>query len=210
MMNNNKKTLIVVSISVVFALGLGIAIGSTLKKRAQVGDKNITAMEDMSDKSIEELGERLSEFMLPENEFTKLQAAILQAGLGLFMSQAQTAGIQLNEDMQKELKDEIDKKYDRKFFASLNAGSMKELSKDELISIIAFYHTEAGKKFLEMSPKIIQNTMTQVQTDLSAWLPKTVETLVAKLKDGGGKGDKKEEAPAIPDIKANPDTNAGG
>lgn len=206
-MNNSKKTLTVVSISVVFALGLGVAIGSTLNKKgawSQAGDKNNnnTVMEDMSDKSIEDLGEKLSEFMLPENEFTKLQAAILQAGLGLFMSQAQTAGIQLNEEMQKELKDEIDKKYDRKYFAGLNAESMNDLNKDELISIIGFYHTEAGKKFLEMSPKIIQNTMMKVQTNLSAWLPQTVETLVAKLKDGGGKNDKKEEVPATPDTKA--------
>jgi hypothetical protein len=200
-MNNNKKTLTVVSISVIFALGIGVAIGSTLNKKggwSGAGDKNNTnsMAEDLSDKSVEELGEKLSEFMLPENEFSKLQAAIMQAGLGLFMSQAQTAGISINEDMQKELKEAIDKKYDRKYFSGLNAESMKEINKDELISIIGFYHTEAGKKFLEMSPKIIQETMTKVQTNLSEWLPKTVEAMVTKFKDGGDKGEKKDEAPA--------------
>lgn len=74
----------------------------------------------------------------------------------------------------------------------MNASSMKELTKDELISVIRFYNTEAGQKFLRESPKIIKATMAAVQADLAAWLPKTVGELVANPNGGNVPGQNQE------------------
>lgn len=188
-MNNSKKTVTVVSIAVVFAIGLGIAIGMNLKKGsseagAPVADANLSGL------SIDELAGKLSNFMLPEDEFSKLGSAIFQTAMGLFMQQAQQAGVEVNEAAQQDLKKSIDDKYSRKYFADMNANSMKELSKEDLIAINSFYNTDAGQKFLKLSPKIIQSTMQAVQADLTQWLPKTVDELVAKYKGGAPAGDK--------------------
>jgi hypothetical protein len=206
-MSSSKQTITVVSVAVVFALGIGVAIGFSMRGKGLLssGDKNnntaIPVLEELTDKSIEELSQKLSEVMLPENEFNKLESAIFQAGMGLFMAQSQAAGLTVNDEMQAKLKKVINDKYNRKYFSDMNAGSMTDLSKEDLIAVISFYHTTAGQKFLEMSPKIIQTTMSNVQADLSAWLPKTVEALVAELK-GGDKGEKKEDAAAPEEKKA--------
>lgn len=205
-MGNNKKTITVVAIAVIFALGVGIAIGSSIKnKDGQIAnsfnDNNNSAPVTPGangDNSVEELSAKLSDVMMPEEEFSKLESAIFQTAMGLFMGQAQQAGINVTDEAQQELKKSINEKYSRKYFSDMNADSMKELNKDELISIISFYNTEAGQKFLKLSPKIIQKTMSSVQADLSAWLPKTVEALVAKLK-GGNAPDKKAD-PKQPEL----------
>lgn len=182
-MTCSKKTTVVVSLSVICALAVGIFIGTKLNKGPSIADAS-GKHEDWSALSVDELGAKLSEVMLPEDEFVKLEGAIFQTAMGLMMAQAQGAGITVTDDIQKELKDSINEKYSRKYFADMNASSMKELSKDDLILILGFYHTTAGQKFLELSPKIIQTTMAAVQADLSAWLPKTVDALVTKLKTG--------------------------
>ncbi len=195
-MGDSKKTVTVVSIAVVFALGLGIAIGTAIKGKTNVGDNNVANPANdkaLNDLPVEELGAKLSNVMLPEEEFGKLSTAIYQTAMGLFMAQAQQAGINVSDAAQQELKKSIDDKYSRKYFEDMNANSMKELSKPELISIIGFYNTEAGIKFLKLSPKIIQSTMSAVQADLTQWLPKTVDALVAKLK-GGSPAEEKGEA----------------
>lgn len=188
-MSTNNKTGLVVTIAAVIALGVGIAIGMTLKKSPTVAGGADT--QNYSDKSVEELSAKLSELMLPEEEFVKLEEAIYQTGMGLFMAQAQSAGVTVPESAQQELKKSINEKYSRKYFADINAESMKDLGQPELVLILNFYSTEAGRKFLALSPKIIQQTMKVVQQDLSAWLPKTVDAMVAKLKGG-------EAAPAEP------------
>lgn len=196
----NSKTVTVVSISAIIALGIGIAIGTSLNQKgilggtAGDGNNNFApeGLGNIAELPVEELGSKLSNIMLPEEEFTRLEAAILQTGMGLFMAQAQQAGVTVTDEAQADLKKSISEKYSRKYFSDMNAGSMQELSKPDLISIISFYNTEAGQKFLKLSPKIIQTTMTAVQSDLSAWLPKTIEALVVKLK-GGAPSDKPEE-----------------
>lgn len=190
-MSANKNTPLFISAVFVVALGLGVALGFWFqgKSSLNVGKLNDPALVPIKDvnweeQSLEQLGESLSLVMLPEDEFLKLQAAIFQTGMGLFMAQAQGAGVTVTDASQQELKKAIEDKYTRKYFADLNAGSMKELSKPEFISVLSFYNTEAGQKFLRLSPKIIQATMTEVQKDLGSWLTKTVETLVAKGKGG--------------------------
>src|SRR6185437_2033074 len=111
-----------------------------------------------------------SEIMLPEDEFSKLGDAIYQTAMGLLTSQAQSSGIQITEAVEQELKSSIQKKYSRQFFASMNANAMKDLSKEELVSILAFYNTPTGGKFLRLSPKIIEGTMASTQSDLQQWL----------------------------------------
>jgi hypothetical protein len=137
---------------------------------------------DLENKSQEELTMSLSKIMLPDEEYNKLSDAIYQTALSLLMAQAQAAGIEVTEAAQQELKDNIAQKYSRQYFADINANSMKDLSKADLVNILAFYNTEAGRKFLTQSPKIIEGTMAAVQNDLSQWLPTTVETMVNKLK----------------------------
>ena len=202
-MSNNKTNMTVVVISAVCALGIGVAIGSSLGGKGFFGDKSKPVAgvvdKDLPNKTDEELRHKLSEFMLPENEFGKLETAILQAGMGLFMAQAQQAGIAIDDAGREKLKTKLGEKYSRDYFAKLNADSMKEMNKDDLLSVIGFYSTDSGKKFLEMSPKIIQTTMTTVQQDLGVYLPKAVEELVVELK--GGKIEKKEEDHANPEKK---------
>lgn len=199
-MSSNNKNFTTIAISAVVALGIGVAIGSSLggKGLFSAGDKNNNATPELADlpsKSVEELSAKLSEVMLPENEFSKLESAISQAGVGLLMAQSQAAGLTASEDMQNELKKNLAEKYNRKYFSDLNSESMKDLTKEELIAIINFYHTEAGKKFLEKSPQIIQATMAKVQADIGSNLPTMVTSLVEKHKNGGAdKADKKEEA----------------
>jgi hypothetical protein len=197
-MIGSKKTITTVSITLIFALGLGVVIGLSIKSGFQFSrsanqHNNAVPLENINweDKSAEELSTKLSEMMLPEDEFLKLEAAIFQTAMGLFMAQSQAAGINVTDTSQQELKKSIDDKYSRKYFSDMNASSMKELSKPELVSVLMFYNTEAGQKFLKLSPKVIQTTMKLVQEDLSSWLPKTVDALVTKLKDGN-KEDKRE------------------
>lgn len=191
-----KKTIGVVSLTAIVSLGLGGLIGANLKN-SQAFTLTNTAW---SNKSLDELSASLSDVMLPEDEYNKLGDAIFQSAMGLFMAQAQSAGIAVNETAEGELKKSIDAKYSRKFFTDMNASSMKELSHEDLVAILGFYHTESGQKFLKLSPKIIENTMTSIQADLSKWLPTAVDTVVAKLKAGAGEPDKAE--PAQPSDKA--------
>lgn len=191
-MSTNNKSGLVVIVAAVIALGVGVAIGMTIKK----GAKPTTASgESYEGKSVEELSTKLSELMLPEEEFVKLEDAIFQTGMGLLMAQAQSAGVTVSEGTQQELKKSINEKYSRKYFADINSASMKDLGQEDLVLILNFYDTEAGKKFLSLSPKIIQQTMKVVQQDLSAWLPKTVEGLIAKQKGGEVPAEKAEDKP---------------
>lgn len=208
-MNKNKKTSIIIAVALVASLGIGIAVGSTLKGKGfnlvGGGDHNNNAIPvpvvdgNLANKSVEELSEQLSLVMLPEEEFLKLEAAIYQTGMGLLMAQAQGAGVPVSEENQAEFKKNIGEKYSRKYFSDMNATSMKELTKADLVSILSYYNTESGQKFLKLSPKIIQATMQAVQADLSSWLPKTVDAFVAKIKDGG---EVKEEAQEKAEDKA--------
>jgi len=210
-MSANKKTVGVVAISLVLVGVLGFAIGSSLNRKGgppiDIENENHdggVALEQkpaqqqqqqqaasaFENKSIDELTNNLSEIMLPEEEFSKLSDAIYQTAMGLLMAQAQGSGLEVTQATEQELKSSIDKKYSRQFFASQNAGAMKDLTKEELVAILSFYNTPAGSKFLKLSPKIIEGTMTSTQTDLQQWLPTTVEALVSKLKGskGGGAG----------------------
>jgi|GEM_PF-1740259 len=189
-MNTSKRMITVVSITLVVSLAIGIAIGNSLGKgKMSSSDNNnngVAVLKDVNwnEKTPEELGASLSEVMLPEDEFTNLQDAIYKTGVGLLMAQAQSAGITATDQAQQELKKSVEEKYSRKYFSETNAGSLQELSKPELITVLSFYNTEAGQKFLKLSPKMIKETMSKVQADLSAWLPKEIDTIVAKLKGG--------------------------
>lgn len=198
-MENKKSSILMVVVVSVFSLAIGIAIGMNMgsdsDRLTEVDDLNNSLPMDMAtlkNSSKEELGEKLSEVMLPEDEFQKLSQAIFQTGMGLVNAQAQGAGIKIDSSVEDELKKSVEEKYSRKYFAELNAKSMDELSKNELMSILSFYNTEAGVKFLKLSPKIIESTMTNVQADLSQWLPKTVEGLVNKLKEEKGEESRDE------------------
>ncbi len=187
-MSTGSKTIGVVSLAAIVSLGVGFAIGSSVSKGSSsaLDSNNNTAplIKSLSEKKLEDLGVQLSDIMLPKEEYDKLGGAILQSAMGLFMAQAQGAGITVDEKAGNELKTRIDAKYTRKYFTDMNAVSMKELTKEDLVAILAFYGTSSGGKFLKLSPKIIEATMTSVQTDLSQWLPATVTEVIAKLKGG--------------------------
>lgn len=186
----NSKTIGVIALAAVVSLGIGFAIGTSLNKPGINVDSNNSniPVSDLSEKSVEELGVQLSDIMLPKEEYDKLGGAILQSGMGLFMAQAQGAGLTVDEKATEELKKRIDEKYTRKYFTDQNAVSMKELNKEDLVAILSFYNTTAGQKFLKLSPQIIESTMTAVQNDLQQWLPATVTEVIGKLKTGGTNG----------------------
>lgn len=210
-MSVSKKDISVATISVILAGGLGFAIGFSMKNKngppldienehpqgglaveqhqQQQQPSQGAGPSAFDNKSIDELTASLSEVMLPEEEYSKLGDAIYQTAMGLLMAQAQNSGIEVTQATEQELKSSIEKKYSRQFFASQNAEAMKELSKEELVAILSFYNTPTGSKFLKLSPKIIEGTMTSTQTDLQQWLPSTVEALVSKLRGNkGGSG----------------------
>jgi hypothetical protein len=196
-MSTSSSTVGIVSLAAIVSLGVGFGIGFSMNKSSSAGldgNNNTAPMaKELSEKSIEDLGVQLSDIMLPKEEYDKLGGAILQSAMGLFMAQAQGAGITVDEKAGNELKTRIDTKYTRKYFTDMNAVSMKELTKDDLVAILAFYGTSSGGKFLKLSPKIIEATMTSVQNDLSQWLPVTVNEVIAKLK---GNGKAPEAAPS--------------
>lgn len=201
---NSKMIGLIVAVVVSVAVGFGIATFMNSQKIAL--DKNNNSgpvFQSYSAMDMEQLTTELSNIMLPEDEYNKLGSAILQSAMGLFMAQAQGAGISIDDKAQDELKSRIDNKYSRRYFTEMNANSMKELSKEDLIGILSFYSTEAGQKFLVLSPKIIESTMMAVQNDLSQWLPVTVNEVVAKIKEGGSQPSNAEQ-PAGEGIKEEP------
>lgn len=198
------KNLGIIILSVVLAGALGFYVGSRQKAKnpplSHLTDEKVPATgteavpagqgaiepvvskAELESKTQEELTMSLSKIMLPDDEYNKLSDAIYQTALSLLMAQSQAAGLEVSEATQQELKDSIAKKYSRQYFADINASSMKELTKADLVNILSFYNTEPGQKFLTLSPKIIESTMTSVQSDLSQWLPATVDAIVTKLK----------------------------
>jgi hypothetical protein len=200
------KNLGIIILSVVLAGALGYYVGSrnqnktpplghlSDEKALPVATEASPTAADLENKSQEELTMSLSKIMLPDDEYNKLSDAIYQTALNLLMAQSQAAGLEVSEATQQELKDSINKKYSRQYFADINSNSMKDLSKADLVSILSFYNTEPGQKFLTLSPKIIEGTMASVQNDLSQWLPSTVEAMVNKLKSSKAPV-KKSEAP---------------
>lgn len=205
----NNKNIGITVLSVILAGALGFYVGSRPKEKSPplldlahektpepdnlAGANAPLGAGDFANKTPEELTMSLSKIMLPDEEYTKLGDAIYQTALSLLLSQAQASGVEVSELVQQELKDTIAKKYSRQYFADINASSMKELSKEDLVAILSFYNTNAGQKFLTLSPKIIENTMASVQTDLSQWLPSTVDAILAKIKT---------QAPSAPKPKA--------
>ncbi|MCA9508039.1 MAG: DUF2059 domain-containing protein, partial [Myxococcales bacterium] len=151
---NTGKFVGIISLAALVSLGIGFAIGSSMCKRGT----NAPNMSDLENKNVDELNVMLSDVMLPQDEFDKLSSAILQSAMGLFMAQAQGAGINVGDTATNELKNKIEAKYSRKYFSDINAESMKDLSKEELVAILSFYGTDAGQKFLKLSPEIIQKT----------------------------------------------------
>jgi len=200
------KNLGIIILSVVLAGALGFYVGSRQKAKAPplsdltdekvpptgteaaapIAGEAVVSKAELESKTQEELTMSLSKIMLPDDEYNKLSDAIYQTALSLLMAQSQAAGIEVSEATQQELKDSIAKKYSRQYFADINANSMKDLTKADLVNILSFYNTEPGQKFLTLSPKIIESTMTSVQSDLSQWLPATVDAMVTKLKGGSG------------------------
>lgn len=214
-MSVSKKTWGIFILSLIVVAFIGYAIGSSTSRKvgplldiekeqakaADIVDENqqqqaMAATGQWAGKSNEELTASLSEIMLPEEEFSKLGDAIYQTAMGLLMAQAQNSGLEVTQATEQELKNSIEQKYNRQFFASQNASAMKDLSKDELVAILSFYNTPAGAKFLKLSPKIIESTMTTTQNDLQQWLPTTVENLVSKLK-GNSEGGQPENQPPV-------------
>lgn len=184
----------------VLALGLGYAVGSAMaKKSAGTSSSGLSSEQAkaIGAKNLEELGAELSDVMLPLEEYNKLGNAIQQTAMGLMMAQGSELSPEKTKQAEDELKKEIDQKYSRKYFTDMNSSSMKELSKEDLVAILSFYATDAGKKFLVVSPKIIETTMTTVQADLAQWLPKTVDGILAKVK--GGAAVANPEAAAAPE-----------
>jgi hypothetical protein len=199
----STKDISIALVCAIIAGGAGFFIGSQNKKvkeplsdLAELPRENApSALEhdEWEKKTLEELSSSLSTIMLPDEEYSKLGDAIYQTALNLLMAQAQAADLEVSVAAEEELKDSINKKYSRQYFADMNALSMKELSKSDLVAILSFYNTEAGKKFLTLSPKIIESTMTSVQTDLSQWLPTTVDNVLNKLKTGKKEDTKEKE-----------------
>lgn len=134
--------------------------------------------------SIEELREKLCKVFLPEKELKNLQAYIFQTYNELLENKAKKIGISVNEKTQKKLKDSIGEKYNRKYFDNLKASFMRDLTKNDIVLALNFYHSPAGQKFLELSPGIVSKTMDALNTNLSTWLPKEIDEILRKSQAG--------------------------
>lgn len=196
--------------SIILGAALGVAVGFFVwgtkcgKGAAGHADGGTlpTNVESMNEA---ELAGSLSTVMLPEDEYNRLLDAIFQTVMGLVMADVQDSGIEVTKTVEDELKGDINKHFSRDYFTKLNTESMKELPKEDIVAVLRFYHSEAGKKFLVLSPKIIQTTMGEVQKELGEWIPSIKDSVVVKLK--GGKG--KDSGPGVEPGKA-PEAPAKG
>lgn len=195
--------------SIILGVALGVAVGFFVWG-TKCGSKGAAGQADggtlpanVDSMNETELAGSLSSVMLPDDEYNRLLDAIFQTAMGLIMAEIQDSGIEVNKTVEDELKGNINQHFSREYFTKLNTESMKELPKADMISVLRFYHSEAGKKFLVLSPKIIKTTMDKVQEELGAWLPSTRDGVVSKLKGGkatapaqGNKDQPAAEAPA--------------
>ncbi len=186
----------------IIAAGIGYAVGVSIKGSGSPSANTETAGQEAvvdTGETVEQLSEKLSAVMMPQEEYEKLTAAIYQTGLTLLTSRAQSSGLEVDPSIGEDLKKIVSEKYTRDYFTKMNASAMTGLEKTDLFQIIKFYETDAGKKFLSLSPKIIANTMTTVRDDMAAWIPQTVETLMEKVKENQPKkADGQKEAPKKP------------
>ncbi len=172
-------------LSIALALVIGYFVGSYCSKcdvnkvaSTEAIGANSVVPSNFASKSQEDLTSDLSAVMLPQDEYLKLMDAIEQTALGLLNAQAQGQNFKVTPEVEDKLKGGIKEKYSRKYFTSINAETMKDLTKPELVDILNFYASASGMKIRELTPKIIQETMQVVQKDLSVWLPSTVTQLI--------------------------------
>jgi hypothetical protein len=159
--------------------GFEAAVPASPEGEVAVGEEKPGAV--VSD---EDLANKLSSVMLPDDEYNRLMDAIHQTLMGLVLAQIEDSGLEVGKDVEDEIKAEIQAKFSREYFTKLNTQSMQEIPKTDLAAILRFYDSEAGKKFQKKSPEIIKKTMESVQADLATWLPSKVDTVVTKVKSG--------------------------
>lgn len=148
------------------------------------------AIKGFEEKPVDALFEDLSLVMLPQDEYEKLISAIEQTALGLLNAKAKDSNAQITPAMEEALKNRVKQKYSRQFFTSISSDIVKQLNKDELVKILYFYSSTAGKKIRELTPEVISKTMGAVQSDITVWLPEAVNiTLTGEKPTGNAQPD---------------------
>jgi hypothetical protein len=126
--------------------------------------------------------EELSKTMLPQEQYEQMIGQIVQTGSA--MAQAKIEQEKLKADPAKEaakIEKSLKSTFTYKYFIDLNMKTMKKNFDDaELKSILDFYDTPIGKKWIKFTPQIIGETMESVQKDLREKLPKLVDAIGGK------------------------------
>jgi len=126
----------------------------------------------------------LSRTMLPKEQYDQMIEGIVQTGLA--MANAKVEQDKLKVDFEKEsqkIEKSLREKFTYDYFISMNSKTMKKnFSEVELKTILGFYQTDLGRKWIKHTPEIITETMLMVQTDLQEQLPKLVDAMVSKKK----------------------------
>lgn len=126
----------------------------------------------------------LSRTMLSIEQYEQMMSSIVQNAVAMASMKAEQDKLKIDLGKEaKRIEDSLRHKFTYEYFIGLNSKIMqKNFKDDELKKIVAFYGTDLGKKWIQYTPKIITETMTNVQADLEAETPKLVEAMSSQKK----------------------------
>ncbi len=126
----------------------------------------------------------LSRTMLSKDQYEQMMSSIVQNAVA--MAEAKAEQDKLKIDLAKEAKrieDSLRHQFTYQYFIGMNSKTMQKNFKDaELKKILDFYETDLGKKWIQYTPEIITETMTNVQADLQLEMPKLVDAMSSQKK----------------------------
>jgi len=139
----------------------------------------------------------LSQSMFSKEQHGQMIETIVQ--MGQSMARAQPSGDANKKAVDPaELEKDLRNSFSYDYFIDLNKATLKKNFTDaQLADLAKFFSTEAGKKWVKVTPNIIQETMGQVRTDFSTKMNKVmgIESPEKEGKPGeGGEKDKAESA----------------
>lgn len=126
--------------------------------------------------------ERLAKVMMPESYHEYMAGAIVQNSIEIASGDIEFKGGKVDiEASEAEVNDLIRKKFSYEYFTKLSSESLeKKFTEKELKAISKFFETSAGKKWLDESPKVMDETRNVVQADIQGIVPSVATLITAK------------------------------
>lgn len=126
----------------------------------------------------------LSKTMLTMEQYEQMMSSIVQNAIAMAEEKAELDKLKIDLGKEaKRIEDSLRNKFTYAYFIGMNSKTMqKNFKDDELKKIVAFYETDLGKKWIQYTPEIITETMTNVQADLQSEMPKLVAAMSSNKK----------------------------